>query len=138
MILSVFARRAVPEGFKRLHTRRRSINPKYIMPSESESEMDRLEVQHYAFRRRLRKRIPVLTEIFVISTGHSFTVPHIRCGEGHWTVDMARTFPNSTFYGTDIAEVFLDPVPPNCIFMNANTLEGLPFEDSYFDFVYQR
>lgn len=50
MILSVFTRHAVPDGFKRLHARRRSINSKYIMPTESECEMDRLELQHCCFR----------------------------------------------------------------------------------------
>ncbi|RUS31999.1 hypothetical protein BC938DRAFT_476535 [Jimgerdemannia flammicorona] len=43
------------------------------------------------------------------------------------------------FTGTDIADIFpQDDVPSNCSFESANTLEGLPFADNTFDYVFQR
>ncbi|RUS19808.1 S-adenosyl-L-methionine-dependent methyltransferase [Endogone sp. FLAS-F59071] len=62
----------------------------------------------------------------------------VGCGAGIWSVDMARDFPNSTFVGTDIVSKFTTSHPPNCRFVVANTLEGLPFEDNYFHYVFQR
>lgn len=52
---------------------------------------------------------------------------------------MAREYPKSHFTGIDVTDVFKDmPTPPNCRFLVANTLEGLPFPDNHFDFVFQR
>ncbi|RUS21653.1 hypothetical protein BC937DRAFT_91945 [Endogone sp. FLAS-F59071] len=53
--------------------------------------------------------------------------------------DMAREYPKSHFTGIDVADVFKDTLTPlNCQFLLANTLEGLPFPDNHFDFVFQR
>lgn len=72
----------------------------------------------------------------------------VSCGVGIWTMEMARDFPASTFVGTDLAEYAgklevieyrgREDVPPNCSFLVANTLEGLPFPDDTFDYVFQR
>lgn len=52
---------------------------------------------------------------------------------------MAQDFPKSTFIGVEVADVFpTSDVPPNLTFLKANTLEGLPFPDEHFDFVFQR
>lgn len=54
---------------------------------------------------------------------------------------MAKAYPNSTFYGTDLVDVFLSSAtitPDNCSFQLADTLKGLPFEDGSIDFVFQR
>jgi len=97
--------------------------------------MDRLELQHAAFRILFHGNFNAPIDD---ALDEGIKVLDAGCGPGHWTVEMAGTFPNSTFYGTDISEVFIDPAPQNCNFTVANTLEGLPFEDDYFDFVYQR
>ena len=55
--------------------------------------------------------------------------------------ELAKEFPNSTFTGTDITNVFMasEPrAPSNCTFLEADTLKGLPFDDNTFDFVFQR
>ncbi|RUS16538.1 hypothetical protein BC937DRAFT_91096 [Endogone sp. FLAS-F59071] len=55
--------------------------------------------------------------------------------------ELATEFPNSTFIGTDITNVFLATAaksPPNLEFLEADTLAGLPFEDNTFDYVFQR
>ncbi|RUP46420.1 hypothetical protein BC936DRAFT_146984 [Jimgerdemannia flammicorona] len=57
---------------------------------------------------------------------------------GCWTMDMANDFPNSHFVGVDVTDVFpKDGLKRNCTFVKANTLEGLPFEDDTFDYVFQ-
>lgn len=55
------------------------------------------------------------------------------------TQEMAMAYPASSFFGTDIADVFAFPnAPANCTFQVADTLKGLPFPDNTFDFVFQR
>lgn len=53
---------------------------------------------------------------------------------------MAKDFPASTFIGTDLVESVLptEGIPPNCSFVQANTVAGLPFPDDTFDYVFQR
>ncbi|RUS19451.1 S-adenosyl-L-methionine-dependent methyltransferase [Endogone sp. FLAS-F59071] len=63
------------------------------------------------------------------------------CGTGVWSVELAREFPNSTFVGTDVTNIFATSAmtaPTNCAFFEANVLNGLQFEDNSFDFVFQR
>jgi len=65
----------------------------------------------------------------------------VGCGTGIWSIELAKEFPNSTFTGTDITNVFMASeliTPSNCTFLEANTLKGLPFDDNTFDFVFQR
>ncbi|RUP47263.1 S-adenosyl-L-methionine-dependent methyltransferase [Jimgerdemannia flammicorona] len=64
----------------------------------------------------------------------------VGCGTGIWTLEMAREFPNSIFVGTDKFKVepMSDNIPPNATFLTADTLQGLPFEDGSFDYVFQR
>ncbi|RUS29989.1 hypothetical protein BC938DRAFT_479985 [Jimgerdemannia flammicorona] len=55
--------------------------------------------------------------------------------------ELAKEFPNSTFTGSDITNVFADfmaNAPPNCTFLEADTAKGLPFDDNTFDFVFER
>ncbi|RUP48256.1 hypothetical protein BC936DRAFT_144786, partial [Jimgerdemannia flammicorona] len=48
-------------------------------------------------------------------------------------------FPNSSFVGVDISDMFPQAIkPPNTTFTVANVLDGLPFEDNSFDYVFQR
>ncbi|KAG0166594.1 hypothetical protein DFQ30_006992 [Apophysomyces sp. BC1015] len=55
-------------------------------------------------------------------------------------MDMATAYPNSTFVGVDIAEVYPEKGGelPNVTFQLANVLEGLPFKDASFHFVHLR
>jgi len=65
----------------------------------------------------------------------------VGCGTGIWSIELAKKFPNSTFTGTDVTNVFMaseSRTPSNCSFLEANTLKGLPFDDNTFDFVFQR
>jgi len=65
----------------------------------------------------------------------------VGCGTGVWSFELATKFPNSTFMGTDITNVFVslaDKSPPNLTFLEADTRLGLPFDDNTFDYVFQR
>ncbi|RUP46418.1 S-adenosyl-L-methionine-dependent methyltransferase, partial [Jimgerdemannia flammicorona] len=98
----------VPEGFKVDHRRRKLFHGNFNAPVED-------------------------------ALSHGIKVLDAGCGAGCWTMNMANDFPNSHFVGVDVADLFpKDEVKSNCIFVKANTLEGLPFEDDTFDYIFQR
>ncbi|RUS18723.1 S-adenosyl-L-methionine-dependent methyltransferase [Endogone sp. FLAS-F59071] len=116
----------VPEGFKLIGNRIFN-EGKYLLPNDTE-EASRLDLQHYILRAPVEDSLR--TGIKVLDVG---------CGSGKWVVEMAETYPNSTFVGTDIADVFpRNGVPSNASFQQLNTLDGLPFPDANFDYVFQR
>jgi len=52
---------------------------------------------------------------------------------------MATTYPNAKFTGIDISPIQPSQIKPeNFTFFQANLLDGLPFADDSFDFVFQR
>ncbi|RIB03988.1 S-adenosyl-L-methionine-dependent methyltransferase [Gigaspora rosea] len=108
---------------------------RYPFPS-GKSEINRSEVQHgiikYVWQgnfsadmdEKLKKGIRTLD---------------IGCGYGSWISDMAQTYPLSTFIGIDIvSRYFPKDTLPNAGYLECNILNGLPFPDETFDFVYQR
>ncbi|KAF9993357.1 hypothetical protein BGZ80_002483, partial [Entomortierella chlamydospora] len=53
--------------------------------------------------------------------------------------EMANEFPDATITGIDMSAVFPSTIiPSNCRFIQCNILQGLPFPDNTFDYVYQR
>ncbi|CAG8493689.1 3470_t:CDS:2 [Ambispora gerdemannii] len=60
----------------------------------------------------------------------------IGCGPGTWMIDMAKTYPLCSFTGVDISPLYpFNELPENVEFIQANLLDGLPIENSKFDFV---
>ncbi|CAG8473823.1 3681_t:CDS:2 [Acaulospora colombiana] len=55
-------------------------------------------------------------------------------------MDLAKEYPKNLYIGIDISEMFPSEVerPSSATFIKANLLDGLPFENNSFDFVYQR
>lgn len=54
-------------------------------------------------------------------------------------MDMAKSYPESEFYGIDILPLFpSDSQLPNVNFQQANIIEGIPYPDGTFDYVFQR
>jgi ubiquinone/menaquinone biosynthesis C-methylase UbiE len=52
---------------------------------------------------------------------------------------MSTDYPRSSFTGIDISPIYPGDIKPrNLAFYTANVLEGLPFADNTFDFVYMR
>ncbi|KAG1448640.1 hypothetical protein G6F46_011186 [Rhizopus delemar] len=93
----------------------------YWLPKDEE-EQQRLTAQHFAFKelyngnilRSVRENLDFEKGISVLDVG---------CGSGAWIMDMIHDYPNCTFYGCDIL---------------GNVVQGLPYEDSVFDFVHMR
>ncbi|RUP43338.1 S-adenosyl-L-methionine-dependent methyltransferase [Jimgerdemannia flammicorona] len=136
-IQSVSASTSFPEGFRIVHKRRFMAegNTKYMLPSDDE-ELNRLDYQHYVIRHLIygNFKAPLDSEL-----EKGIRVIDVGCGSGIWVMEMAVDYPRSTFVGVDCAAVFpTKDIPPNCTFIRGNTLEGLPFKDESFDFVFQR
>jgi ubiquinone/menaquinone biosynthesis C-methylase UbiE len=67
------------------------------------------------------------------------TILDVGCGTGIWPIEMSALFPQAHIIGVDVALSSLPrTVPLNCIFAQANILQGLPFPDQQFTFTHQR
>lgn len=106
---------------------------------EGESEISRLNFQHYMFRYAFGS--DYLTPI---QSPHS--ILDVACGTGRWAREMARHFPDATVIGFDInwdqlraslAEG-LDVVPENCTFVQGDALQTFDFPSASFDFTMAR
>jgi SAM-dependent methyltransferase len=93
-------------------------------------EVDRLDLQHYAFREALGRNYlaPIERPRLVLDAG---------AGTGQWGFDLCDQFPKAHVVGLDL-------VPgkprrqPRYHTVRANLLRDLPFPDDRFDFVHQR
>src|SRR6266487_4313814 len=60
----------------------------------------------------------------------------IKCGPGTWILDMATEFPESSFTGIDVIQLFPSEIKPkNTKFVLGNQPEHLPFSTSTFSYV---
>ncbi|KAI1317859.1 hypothetical protein EDD11_007661 [Mortierella claussenii] len=105
----------------------------YVLPNDID-EMDRLHLQHYvvrhAFSGNTRAKFDGKIHKDVLDVG---------CGPGTWILEMSTEHTETNFTGIDISAVWPTEIRPrNCRFQVVNALEGLPFKDNTFDFVYQR
>jgi ubiquinone/menaquinone biosynthesis C-methylase UbiE len=54
-------------------------------------------------------------------------------------MEIAGEYPKSTIIGVDLNNVFPRDIKPiNCQFHQCDALQGLPFEDDTFDYVFMR
>ncbi|CAH1761801.1 8644_t:CDS:2 [Entrophospora sp. SA101] len=61
-------------------------------------------------------------------------------GSGKWIVELSEIYPKSTFVGIDISTSSTpndDVIPLNAAFFECNIIDGLPFPNDTFDYVYQ-
>ncbi|KAI9306111.1 S-adenosyl-L-methionine-dependent methyltransferase [Cunninghamella echinulata] len=107
----------------------------YILPCDEE-EIDRLHLLHFMIRFAIQGNyLAPVTD--VLRKGAN--VLDIGCGPGSWTMEMAGEYPKSTIVGVDMVPLFpKDIKPTNCLFYQNNVLNGLPFQDSTFDYVFMR
>jgi len=93
------------------------------------SEVDRLDLQHYALREALGANYlaPVSSPAFVLDVGS---------GTGQWGFEVCGQFPEAKVVGLDLAAG--KPGPPGYRLVRSDLLAGLPFVDGRFDFVHQR
>ncbi|MBO0685225.1 MAG: methyltransferase domain-containing protein [Candidatus Dormibacteraeota bacterium] len=101
----------------------------YLFPRHA-SEVDRLDIQHYALRDVLQANhlAPVSAPERILDVGS---------GSGRWGWELAREFPGALVVGLDLV-----PGKPNLAnrynAVRGDLLQGLPFADGQFDLVHQR
>ncbi|RUS17150.1 S-adenosyl-L-methionine-dependent methyltransferase [Endogone sp. FLAS-F59071] len=148
-----------PPGFRWIDGRgfKEEGNPAYCLPNDS-IEADRLNKQHHDIKvmaQEMTASRPYcakgLRNHFDLSQGNyrapvqemlekGCRVLDAGCGTGIWSIEMAREYPESSFVGTDLVDMFsvsIESAPSNCEFRIGDTRK-LPFADESFDYVFQR
>ncbi|CAG8604128.1 548_t:CDS:2 [Dentiscutata erythropus] len=98
-------------------------NAVYPLPNDYD-ELDRLHLQHFMMK-------------FIWQNNFSAPINHTLSNPGTKVLDVG--YPLVEFVGLDISPLQPTQIKPkNFKFVKANVLEGLPFEDNTFDFVFQR
>lgn len=115
----------------------------YVLPKD-DSEMSRLDFQHYMLRYALRGNYAAA----IAEERELRSILDVGCGTGRWAREMATLFPNTHVVGLDILPPRADTAadegigpdvrPPNYTYTQGNVLEGLPFAEGTFDFTHQR
>ncbi|CAG8518108.1 6050_t:CDS:2 [Dentiscutata heterogama] len=110
---------------------------RYDLPDDNE-RIDRIQLRHRLFRYVWQRNFssPIRDDLL-----NGINVLDVGCGEGSWVLDNASTYPNSTFHGIDMAEMFPKDTSsyPNVKFSQINVVkDGLPFESNSFDFIHLR
>lgn len=101
----------------------------YVLPRHP-TEVDRLDVQHYALRE-------VFGAHYLAPVERPARVLDVGAGTGQWGYDLCRELPGALVVGFDL--VAPKPgEPPGYRSIRGNLLQGLPFADGGFDFVHQR
>jgi SAM-dependent methyltransferase len=101
----------------------------YVLPRHP-SELDRLDIQHYAVRETLQRNYLAPIEALA-------AVLDVGCGTGQWAFELCVDFPRALVVGLDLVPGKPKP-PANYRFVRGNLLQGLPFAEGSFDFVHQR
>lgn len=104
----------------------------YLLPKDP-LEDQRLNYQHHVLYKTISNHY--LAPIAPNTT----TILDVGTGTGIWTAEMRTIFPQAHIVGVDVVLTSLPiPLPANCLFVQANVLNGLPFPDQQFDFTHQR
>ncbi|CAG8800642.1 10142_t:CDS:2 [Gigaspora margarita] len=120
-------------GGKRIHNN--SLRSSKFSNFTMDEEVKRLERRHQLFKRIWQNNFSAPVNENLTTGGAK--VLEIGCGPGTWTIEMAKSYQLSTFTGVDMIPLFpQEKIPENAKFLQANVLNGLPFLDDTFDFVY--
>jgi len=101
----------------------------YLFPRHP-SEVDRLDIQHYALRGTLGAN-------YLAPLEEPQRILDVGCGTGQWGFEMCRQFASALVVGLDLLTGKAEQ-PAHYRFVRGNVLQGLPFADDQFDFVHQR
>ncbi|CAO3592828.1 unnamed protein product [Absidia cylindrospora] len=116
---------------------------RYFLPCD-EDECDRLIVLHfllkYAFDTNYISPVrPLLQNFYHGDDQQRPKVLDIGTGAGTWILEMATEFSETDFYGIDVASMYPTAIKPsNAFFRQHDMLDGLPFEDESFDYIFMR
>jgi SAM-dependent methyltransferase len=110
--------------------RRATTDSEYYLLPRHAAEIDRLDIQHYAFRATLRAN-------FLARVNEPARVLDVGCGSGQWGFDLCQQFPRALVVGFDLVPGKPEP-PKRYRFVKGNLLHGLPFAPDRFDLVHQR
>ncbi|RHZ85321.1 hypothetical protein Glove_67g48 [Diversispora epigaea] len=109
---------------------------KYPLPNDEE-ELDRLHLQHFLLRYVWQRNFSAPVKHILNRNGSK--VLDVGCGAGSWMFEMASDYPNTQITGLDISPIQPSEIKPrNVNFVKANVLNGLPFENNTFDYIFQR
>ncbi|CAI2178433.1 16375_t:CDS:2 [Funneliformis geosporum] len=124
------------DKFRIINNRRfHNVTSKYSFPND-EIEIGRMELSHLLLKNAYGSNFssPVNDKL-----RDGISVLDVGCGAGHWVIENAKDYPNSTFVGLDMSPIFpTENKPRNAGFIECNVLEGLPFPSNTFDFVHQK
>lgn len=116
------------------HRRRRTDVP-YLLPKDLQ-EVNRLDYQHYIFRRILQGNCFAPVHDLLQQGG---AVLDVGCGTGRWCNTIAIAYPRSQVTGFDLEPVVpTKPLPSNTRIVQGNLFHGLPFPEDHFHYVHQR
>jgi ubiquinone/menaquinone biosynthesis C-methylase UbiE len=128
-------------GFAWLGGRRRLAAVPYLLPAD-DREINRLNFQHYLLRYALQGNYSA--PLTTMPQGYPASVLDVGCGTGRWSFEIAAQFPAANIVGVDLSPILEEAPsaterrPENFSFVQANVLQGLPFADATFEYVYQR
>jgi ubiquinone/menaquinone biosynthesis C-methylase UbiE len=106
----------------------------YIFSGIDQSEINRLKLQHFMFRREFGND-------FSSPVNNPQAILDVACGPGDWIAEQARRFPLARCIGFDIQKPHLtsDPsLPNNCILSEGDALGTLPYGSDSFSLVMVR
>ncbi|KAI8142926.1 S-adenosyl-L-methionine-dependent methyltransferase [Fennellomyces sp. T-0311] len=107
----------------------------YMLPCD-EDEVDRLHLLHFMIRFAIQGNYLAPVSDILRKGGR---VLDVGCGPGSWAMEIAGEYPKSQVVGIDINAMFPSDIKPsNCTFQQQNLLDGLPFEDASFDYIFMR
>ncbi|CAO3628426.1 unnamed protein product [Cunninghamella echinulata] len=110
----------------------------YFLPCD-EDEIDRLIVLHYLLKYTFNTNFTAPVRELLQNQHDRPKVLDVGTGCGSWILEMAVDFPNADFYGIDIATMYPTTIKPsNTYFQQHDILQGLPFENETFDYVFMR
>jgi ubiquinone/menaquinone biosynthesis C-methylase UbiE len=105
----------------------------YLLPKDAQEDQ-RLNYQHYVLYKTISNHY-----LAPLTPATTTTILDVGTGTGIWPVEMSSLFPQARIIGVDVVLNSLPrPLPPACLFVQANILQGLPFPDQQFTYTHQR
>ncbi|RGB38135.1 S-adenosyl-L-methionine-dependent methyltransferase [Rhizophagus diaphanus] len=111
-------------------------NVNYLYPVD-DNESDRIQDHHYFYRYIWDNNFSA--PVHDLLNSHGSQILDIGCGPATWTLEVATEYQRSRYTGIDIAPTYpIHTKPHNVEFLQANILNGLPYADNTFDYVFCR